>query len=40
MVRDYLDNSYKKVVSQFVESERLSVEDLKSIIEMIEKDGK
>lgn len=40
VVRDYLDNSYKKVVSQFVESERLSVEDLRSIIEMIEKDNK
>ena len=39
VVRDYLDNSYKKVVSQFVESERLSVDDLKSIIEMIEKEG-
>ena len=40
VVRDYLDNSYKKVVSQFVENERLSVDDLKEIIDMIEKEGK
>lgn len=40
VVRDYLDNSYRKVVSQFVENERLSVDDLREIIEMIEKEGK
>ena len=40
VVRDYLDNSYKKVVSQFVENERLSVDDLKEIIDMIEKECK
>lgn len=40
VVRDYLDNSYKKVVSQFVENERLSVDDLKEIIDMIDKEGK
>ena len=27
VIRDYLDNSYKKVVSQFVEDERISLEE-------------
>ena len=37
-IRDYLDNSYKKVVSQFVEDERISLEELKDLVRMIEKD--
>ncbi|MFA8434728.1 MAG: BlaI/MecI/CopY family transcriptional regulator [Marinifilaceae bacterium] len=36
-VGNYFENSYKKVVSFFAKEEKLSVEDLKEIIEMIEK---
>ena len=43
VIRDYLDNSYKKAVSQkavsqFVEDERISLEELKDLVRMIEKD--
>ena len=38
VIRDYLDDSYKKAVSQFVEDERISLEELKDLVRMIEKD--
>jgi BlaI family transcriptional regulator, penicillinase repressor len=40
MVGKYFDNSFKQVVSGFVEEEDLSVEDLKEIIREIEKKKK
>jgi len=37
LISKYFDNSFKQVVSTFVEEEDLSVEDLKEIIREIEK---
>jgi hypothetical protein len=34
---DYFDNSYKNLVSFFAKEEKISVEDLKEIINLIEK---
>ena len=36
LVRDYFDNSYKSAVSALVEDEKISVEELREIINMIE----
>lgn len=36
VIRDYFDNSYKKAVSALVEEEKLSVDELREIIELIE----
>lgn len=36
MIRDYFDNSYKNVVSALAENEKISVKELKEIIDMIE----
>nr|WP_321451223.1 BlaI/MecI/CopY family transcriptional regulator [uncultured Carboxylicivirga sp.] len=40
MVSDYFESSYKNVVSFFVKEEKLNVEDLKELIELIEKKEK
>jgi BlaI family penicillinase repressor len=37
VVKDYFDNSYKELVNFFVEQKKLSPNELKDIIEMIEK---
>ena len=37
VVKNYFDNSYKELVSFFVEQKKLSSKELKEIIEMIEK---
>lgn len=37
VVRNYFANSYKEMVSFFTKEEKLSAEDLKEIIELIEK---
>ncbi|MES1224186.1 MAG: BlaI/MecI/CopY family transcriptional regulator [Bacteroidota bacterium] len=37
VVKDYFDNSYKDLVSFFVEQKKLSAKELKEIISMIEK---
>lgn len=37
VVKDYFDNSYKQLVNFFVEQKKLSPNELKDIIEMIEK---
>jgi predicted transcriptional regulator len=37
VVRNYFANSYKEMVSFFTQEEKLSAEDLKEIIELIEK---
>jgi BlaI family transcriptional regulator, penicillinase repressor len=36
MVKSYFDNSYKELVNFFVDQKKLSAEELKEIIEMIE----
>lgn len=36
VIKDYFGNSYKRAVSALVEEEKLSVDDLREIIEMIE----
>ncbi|MFK5974305.1 MAG: BlaI/MecI/CopY family transcriptional regulator [Flavobacteriaceae bacterium] len=36
-ISDYYDNSYKSLVSFFAKEEKISVEDLKEIIDFIEK---
>lgn len=36
VVKDYFDNSYKELVSFFVEQKKLSPKELKEIMEMIE----
>ena len=36
IVRNYFGNSYKSVVSSFIEDEKLSVDDLREIIKMVE----
>jgi len=40
MVKDYFDNSYKELVNFFVEQKKLSSNELKEIIDMIEKGSK
>lgn len=40
VVKDYFDNSYKELVNFFVEQKKLSSNELKDIIEMIEKGSK
>lgn len=40
VIHDYFDNSYRSVVSSLVKDEKLSVDDLREIIAMIEKGGK
>ena len=40
IVANYFSNSYKKIVSALVEDEKISVEELKEIIEMVEKGNK
>ncbi len=37
VVRDYFDNSYKNVVSALVKDEKLTVDELREIIEIMEK---
>lgn len=37
-IEDYFNNSYKNVVSFFAKEDKISVEDLKEIIALIEKD--
>lgn len=36
VIEQYYDNSYKSVVSQFVQEEKMGLEELKSLIEEIE----
>mgnify|MGYP002477415507 CR=1 FL=1 len=36
VVQKYFDNSYKRVVSMFVEEEKLSIDELKKLIQYIE----
>lgn len=40
LVSNYYDNSYKNVVSAFIEEENISIEDLKDIITQIENNKK
>lgn len=40
VVRDYFGNSYKSAVSALVEEEKISVEELKEIVELIESKNK
>lgn len=40
LVKDYFDNSTKNLVSFFAKQEKLSADDLREILEMIEKDEK
>ena len=40
MVVDYFESSYKNMVSFFVEEEKLNVDDLKELIDLIENKGK
>ncbi len=37
VVRDYFENSYKELVSFFARDQKISAEDLKDILDMIEK---
>lgn len=37
LISDFFDNSYKGVVSALIGEEKLSIEELKEIIEMVEK---
>jgi predicted transcriptional regulator len=37
VVKEYFDNSYKELVSFFVEQKKLSAKELKEILELIEK---
>lgn len=39
VVKNYFDNSYKELVSFFVEQKKVSPKELKEIIEMIEKNS-
>ncbi len=39
IIQDYFDNSYLNAVSSFVREEKISVEELKELIETIEKGG-
>ena len=38
VVRNYFENSYKEMVSFFAKDQKISTDDLKDIIELIEKD--
>lgn len=38
-IHNFFDNSYKNVVSFFAEEEKISVDELKEIIELIEKNN-
>jgi predicted transcriptional regulator len=40
MVKDHFSNSYKELVTHFARQKKLSTEDLKEIINLIEKGGK
>ncbi len=40
LIRNYFNNSYRSVVSSLVEEEKISVEELKEIIDMIENKNK
>ncbi|HSU28092.1 MAG TPA: BlaI/MecI/CopY family transcriptional regulator [Chitinophagaceae bacterium] len=40
VVKEYFDNSYKELVNFFVEQKKLSAQELKDIIGMIEKENK
>lgn len=40
VIREYFDNSYKSFFSFFVKEQKLSTEEMKRIIEMIEKENK
>ncbi len=40
VVKSYFENSYKELVSFFVKEEKISPEELKEIMQMIEKDEK
>ena len=35
---NYFSNSYKKIVSALVEEEKISIDELREIIDMVEKD--
>lgn len=37
VIRDYFDNSYKNVVSALAEEEKISVDELREIIELVER---
>lgn len=37
VVRNYFENSYKEMVSFFAKDRKISVDDLKDIIDLIEK---
>lgn len=37
LIRDYFDNSYKNVVSALAQEEKISVEELREIIDMVER---
>lgn len=39
IVRNFFGNSYKSVVSSFIEEEKLSVDDLREIIKMVESEN-
>lgn len=39
VVRDYFENSYKELVNFFVEQKKLSAEELKEIVRLIEKNA-
>lgn len=40
VISDYFNNSYKSAVSALVEEEKISLDELKEIVEMVEKGGK
>ena len=40
IISQYYDNSYTKVVSQFIEDEKMNLEELKELISKIEKNNK
>lgn len=40
VIRDYFDNSYRNVVSALVEEEKISAEELKEILDIIENKNK
>lgn len=39
VIRDYFGNSYKSAVSMLVKEEKLSVDDLKELIDMVERNA-
>lgn len=39
VIRNYFDNSYKMAVSALIEDEKISIDELKEIVEMIEKNN-